>query len=128
MEGSVVIKALHVAYIHSSRGPELAEWFEKMFGLETSFADEGWHEFEMASGSRFAIDKTHEPASEVERQPIMLSFLVEDIHVAVNELRAKGIVFNPSEDPVFDVGPTLVATFADPEGNWHQLSQPKKSS
>lgn len=123
----MLVKALHVAYIHSQRGAELAQWFGKTFGLSTSYSDEGWHEFEMVSGSRFAIDKTSFPQSVVERQPILLSFLVDDIHAAVAELSAGGVPFFPSEKPIFDVGHTLVATFTDPDGNWHQLSQPKES-
>ncbi|MGH2829970.1 MAG: VOC family protein [Actinomycetota bacterium] len=122
------IEAIDVAYIHSQRGSDLARWFEEALGVPTTYADEGWHEYGMKSGSRFAVDKTSFPRSVVEHQAVMLSFLVDDIHAAVAELAAKGVSFFPdTETTIFDAGPTLVATFADPDGNWHQLSQPKQA-
>jgi hypothetical protein len=37
--------------------------------------------------------------------------------------------FYPSkEDAIFEAGPSLVATFQDPAGNWMQLSQRKQLS
>lgn len=122
------LKGLDVAYIHSQRVAELARWFGDCLGLATSYEDADWHEFHMPSGSRFAVDKTSFPRSVVESQPIVLSFLVDDIHGAVAQLSARGVSFFPSvDDCIFDVGPRLVATFADPDGNWHQLSQAKES-
>ena len=64
----------------------------------------------------------------VEKQAVMISFRVDDIEIAVAELVAKGVKFYPSkEKAIFDVGPSLVATFVDPDGNWMQLSQPKSA-
>ena len=122
-----MIQGLSVAYIHSPNGGTLSEWYSKTLGLPVGASFPGWTEFKMASGSRFAIDGTEFPRSIVEKQPIMLSFLVDDIHRAVKELAARGVEFYPSaEKTVFDVGPALVATFADPDGNWMQLNQPKR--
>jgi predicted enzyme related to lactoylglutathione lyase len=56
----------------------------------------------------------------------MISFRVDDIKAAVESFSANGVQFYPSkEESVFDVGPALVATFQDPDGNWLQLSQTK---
>lgn len=56
----------------------------------------------------------------------MVSFEVDDIHAAVDDLAGRGVRFYPSgEKTVFDVGPSLVATFEDADGNWAQLSQQK---
>lgn len=58
----------------------------------------------------------------------MISFAVEDIHAAVKDLAGKGVRFYPDNDiakTIFDVGPSLVATFEDPDGNFMQLSQRK---
>lgn len=121
-----MIKGLSVAYLHSSQGARLVDWYSKTLGLEVSASFPGWTEFAMAQGSRFAVDHTTEPRSVVEKQPVMLSFEVADIRAAVKELAARGVSFFPSlEKTVFDVGPTLVATFADPDGNWVQLNQRK---
>ena len=47
------------------------------------------------------------------------------IKTAVEELEKKCVEFY-RENKIFDVGPTLVATFKDLEGNFLQLSQRKK--
>lgn len=122
-----MIQGLSVAYLHSPEGGKLSEWYSKTLGLSVSASFPGWTEFQMKSGSRFAVAGTAHPRSVVEKQPIMLSFLVDDIHRVVKELAAKGVEFYPSaEKTIFDVGPSLVATFADPDGNWMQLNQPKR--
>ena len=58
----------------------------------------------------------------------MISFAVDDIYGAVRVLGERGVRFYPDDDrdrAVFDVGPSLVATFEDPDGNYVQLSQRK---
>jgi len=122
-----VINGLSVAYIHSAHGEKLSEWYSKTLGLKIEGSFPGWTEFKMGAGSRFAIDSTSFPKSVIEKQPIVLSFAVEDIKKAVKDLAERGVRFYPSPDKtIFDVGPSLVATFEDPDGNWVQLNQPKK--
>ena len=60
----------------------------------------------------------------VEQQPIILSFKVENIEEAIEKLEKKGIEFFGTQN-INDVGPTLVSTFQDIEGNWIQISQRK---
>ena len=122
-----MIKGIDVTYIHSFN-EQLADWYEKNLGLQKMERYPGWQEFKMPSGSRFGIDFIKYPSSTVQRQPIVISFLVDDIHKTVDELASKGVRFYPDNDKtktIFDVGPTLVATFEDPEGNFVQLSQQK---
>lgn len=121
-----MIKGLSVAYLHSPHGEKLAEWYSKTLGLGVEKSFPGWTEFKMGSGSRFAVDTTSFPRSVVEKQAVVLSFEVDDLRKTVTELSARGVRFYPSaETTVFDVGPSLVATFEDPDGNWVQLNQPK---
>lgn len=121
-----MIKRLGVAYIHSPFGEKLAEWYSQTLGLPIEARFPGWTEFGMSAGSRFAIDHISFPSSVVQKQSIVLSFEVEDIQASVRTLVAKGVRFYPNvEKTVFDVGPALVATFEDPEGNWVQLHQRK---
>jgi predicted enzyme related to lactoylglutathione lyase len=121
-----MIKGIDVVYIHTFNEP-LADWYEKTLGLKKAARYPGWQEYEMPKGSRFGMDFISYPSSTVQKQPIVISFLVEDIRHAVNELSKKGVRFYPDNDiekTIFDVGGTLVATFEDPEGNFVQLSQP----
>ncbi|TFH11178.1 MAG: hypothetical protein E4H08_02055 [Candidatus Atribacteria bacterium] len=56
----------------------------------------------------------------------MIRFEVDDIRLVVEELSRRGIRFYPSsEETIFAVGSSLVATFEDPDGNWVQLNQTK---
>jgi len=121
-----MIQGLGVAYLHSPHGDKLADWYVKTLGLPVKASFPGWTEFLMGSGSRFAVGHTSFPRSVVEKQSVMLSFQVDDLRAVVTELAAKGVRFHPSaEETIFDVGPSLVATFEDPDGNWVQLNQPK---
>lgn len=122
-----MIKGISVAYLHTANR-QLADWYEQTLGLKKGYGDAGWQAFEMERGSRFALDFIDYPSSTVQKQSIMISFEVEDIHAAVEELAAKNVRFYPDNDKtltIFDVGTTLVATFEDPDGNFIQLSQQK---
>jgi predicted enzyme related to lactoylglutathione lyase len=120
-----MILGIDVAFIHTPHRA-LADWYADVLGLPKGFGDDGWQSFEVADGSRFAIDYTAFPRSAVEKQAIILSFKVDDIRQAVEMLTTRGVTFYPSaETAIFDVGPSLVATFLDPDGNWMQLSQRK---
>ena len=123
---SPIISGVDVVYLHSQT-PELRAWFREVLGLAPGYGDEHWQEYVFPNGTRFALDFPHEPLSAVEQQPVMISFKVPDLAAAVTALQEKGVCFQPDgEGFIFDVGPTLVASFQDPSGTWHQLSQPKK--
>ena len=120
-----MIKGIHVTYIHTPH-KELSQWYEKVLGLKKNYSDDHWHDFVLDDGSRLGLDFTSFPRSVVEKQPIVISFKVDDIHKVVEKLGSRGVKFYPSlEKTIFDAGPTLVATFQDPDGNWVQLSQDK---
>ena len=122
-----MIQGVGVVYIHSPHGEKLSEWYSRTLGLPVEASFPGWTEFRMGAGPRFAVDHTSFPQSVVEKQGVVISFKVDDLEKDVKELAAKGVRFFPSaEKTIFDVGPSLVATFADPDGNWIQLHQPKK--
>jgi hypothetical protein len=118
-----MIQGIDVVFIHSPY-KELKDWYAKMFDLETVYSDETWNEFRMKSVSRFAVEFNEFPRSVIENQAVMISFRVADIHTAVRMLAERGVQFFPStEKAIFQAGPSLVATFQDPAGNWMQLSQ-----
>jgi predicted enzyme related to lactoylglutathione lyase len=61
-------------------------------------------------------------SSEVEQQPLMLSFRVVDIKTTVKDLKKKGVEFYGTP-MIKKEGFSLFATLQDPAGNWIQLSQ-----
>jgi predicted enzyme related to lactoylglutathione lyase len=120
-----LILGIDVVFLHSPHS-ELGDWYQEKLGLKPGYDDAHWQEFTMSQGSRFGLDFTGYPRSVIEKQAVMVSFKVADIHQAIDQLNKKGVSF--AETPqgvIFDVGPALVATFQDPDGNWMQLSQRK---
>lgn len=123
-----MIQGIDVVFIHTPY-KELANWYKEVLGLHMGYSDETWTEFQTQGTTRFAVEVVGYPRSVVENQAIMLSFRVDDIHRAVRTLSERGVNFIPSpETAIFEAGPSLVATFQDPAGNWVQLSQRKIQS
>jgi predicted enzyme related to lactoylglutathione lyase len=121
-----LLRGVEVAFVHTDHLAELAAWFGDVIGLATRYEDDHWIEFACEDGSRFALDGTGFARSEVEAQPVVISFRVDDLAAAVATLSARGVAFYPDADrAIHDVGPTLVASFRDPRGTWYQLAQRK---
>jgi len=120
-----MIEGIDVIYIHSPY-KELADWYADVLGLQPGYSDGHWTEYQTEGLTRFAVEHAAYPRSVVENQAIMISFRVSDIHQAVATLAESGVLFYPSlQETIFEAGPSLVATFQDPAGNWIQLSQRK---
>lgn len=122
-----MIKGIDVTYIHSPN-KELKDWYTDTLGLKEAYGDDHWQGYNMEEGSGFGLDFIGYPSSTVQKQSVMISFKVDDIQAAVKDLSKKGVRFYPDNDitkTIFDVGPKLVATFEDPDGNYVQLSQAK---
>ncbi|NHJ03653.1 MAG: VOC family protein [Candidatus Heimdallarchaeota archaeon] len=124
-----MIKGIDVVFIHVKNPEKMAKWYKENLGFEISYrtSDHTWQEFRMPNSpqTRFALDYSDSNPTEVEQQSIMISFKVDNIQLAISELEKKGIVFW-GKNKVIDVGPTLIATFKDPEGNFVQISQKKE--
>ncbi|MHA1954257.1 MAG: VOC family protein [Candidatus Heimdallarchaeaceae archaeon] len=124
-----MIVGIDVIFIHARDPKKLAEWYKETLEIDigSSTPDLGWQEFELSENrpaTRFAIDYGESYPSIVEQQPIIISFKVENILEVIKNLEGKGIEFYGTPK-INDVGPTLVATFQDIEGNWIQISQRK---
>jgi predicted enzyme related to lactoylglutathione lyase len=121
-----MILGIDVVYLHAFSGEDLGKWYSEILGIDLHFKtfDNSWQEFDFRTSppTRFAIEATGMNRSEVERQPIMISFRVDDIKTAVNELKTKGIELYGTPE-IKKEGFSLFATLQDPAGNWIQLSQ-----
>ena len=114
----VGITGIDVAFYHADDIEQSAAWYRDVLGL-TETADFGdWREFRVG-GARFAVDSGTPPA---EIPNAVVSFLVQDLDAAVEELRVRGATF---ASEIIDAGPTRFVTLRDPAGNLVQLSQPK---
>jgi catechol 2,3-dioxygenase-like lactoylglutathione lyase family enzyme len=121
------VEGIEVVFLHSPRGRELAAWFARTLGVDIALEAGPWTELAIGGATRFAVDATGPAASDVERQAAVISFRVADLRAAVAELRALGVELYPpggdDEHVIFRAGPSLVATFRDPDGTWHQLAE-----
>ena len=68
---------------------ELRDWYQEKLGLIPGYGDAHWQEFTMSQGSRFGLDFTGYPRSVIEKQAVMVSFKVADIHQAVDQLKKR---------------------------------------
>ena len=124
-----MITGIDVVFIHAKNPIKLANWYKEVLEIEIGFQTPNfsWQEFKFSENrtpTRFAIDYGGENLSEVEKQPIMVSFMVDDIQGVVEKLEKRGIEFY-GKNKIQDVGLSIVATFQDIEGNWIQISQRK---
>ena len=99
------------------------EFYGKLLGIEVR-EDKALNmlTLNLATGAKVLVypkGKTHVPATYT-----ILNFPVDDIESAVDELAAKGIVFERYEEPmktdrrgIFRGGGPLIAWFKDPAGN-----------
>lgn len=108
-------------------------FYSEILGMDVADGDMGTLELRLARGSRVLIypKPHHEPATFT-----VLNFPVEDIEVAVEQLRGRGIAFEryegelaTDEKGIFRGGGPLIAWFKDPAGNiLSVLEDPQKLS
>ncbi len=124
-----MITGIDVVFIHVQDPVKMASWYQEVLGVDIGFQTPNlhWQELNLNDNrppTRFGLDHIGDIPSPTEQQRIMISFGVEDIHLIVETLEKRGIVFYGTPK-IVDAGPTLFATTKDPEGNWLQFSQKK---
>ncbi len=92
------VQGIDVIFIHVKNPNKMLKWYSKILGVpfKNFPKDSFWQECvftQYDKQTRFALDFVATAASEVEQQPIMISFLVEDLSKAVQGLEDKGIKF-----------------------------------
>ena len=121
-----MILGIDVVYLHVFDSESLGKWYSEVLGLNLKFkmTDHSWQEYDFSKSppTRFAVEAINTPISKLEKQPIMISFRVDDIEASVEELEKKGISFF-GDPKIQREGFSRFATFQDLAGNWLQLSQ-----
>ncbi len=122
----IMIVGIDVVYLHVFDSESLSKWYMEVLELEVKFRtpDQSWQEYNFGKSppSRFAIEAIRMPISPPEKQPIMISFRVDDVGEMVINLEKKGVRFF-GDPKIKKEGLSLFATFQDPAGNWLQLSE-----
>ncbi len=109
--------------IGSPQPKVLAEFYEKVFGKPADWVDAGWYGWQVGNGY-LAIGE-HSEVKDKAREPqrVILNFETPAVKEEFERIRASGadVVKAPYE---MDGG--WIATFADPDGNYFQLTSPWK--
>jgi predicted enzyme related to lactoylglutathione lyase len=111
--------------IGSSRPKELAEFYEKVFGKKPDMTDGSW--FGWQSGTFFFNIGEHSEVKEQAQEPQRVIFNLETKEVKEEFERIKDIPgAKVIKEPYTMEGweGVLIATFADPDGNYFQLMPP----
>lgn len=102
---------------------ELAEFYEKVFEKKPDMVDEGnWYGWMV--GSCFLGIGPHDKVAKKAQEParIMFNFETKEVQAEFDRIKALGaeVVKEP-----YDAGHgMMIATFADPDGNYFQLMSP----
>jgi predicted enzyme related to lactoylglutathione lyase len=97
------------------------KFYAEKLGLSPSTESPGGIFYEIAGGTRFILYPTPNPARAGHTQ---IGFATSDIEAEVNELRARGVVFEEydfpglkTKDGIAQTGDARAAWFKDSEGN-----------
>jgi catechol 2,3-dioxygenase-like lactoylglutathione lyase family enzyme len=100
-------------------------FYSEKLGLSPSYEHPWAVVYELAGRTRFSVFSTPNTARGGHTQ---MGFAVPDVHVAVAELRERGIVFEEYDEPglkttdgIADMDGHLAAWFKDSEGNFIEL-------
>jgi len=107
----------------STNPKELAEFYEELVGKKPDFSEDGWNGWQI--GSAFLMIGEHSEATGKSKEPfrIMLNLETKELEEEFNRLKEiKGA--EVIKDP-YDAGDgMMIATLADPDGNYIQLMPP----
>jgi predicted enzyme related to lactoylglutathione lyase len=114
--GSIMIGSLH---------PEvLGKFYEKVFGRPADWSEDGWSgwqsgDFGLMIGEHSEVqDKSREP------QRVIFNFEAENTKEEYERIKALGVTVVKE---LYEMEGSWIATFADPDGNYFQVTSPWKS-
>jgi predicted enzyme related to lactoylglutathione lyase len=100
---------------------ELAEFYEKVFDKPADMSEGGWHGWQMGS-VMFSIGEHSEVKGKAkEPQRIILNFETKEVKEEFERIKKAGATV--IKEP-YEMEGAMIATFADPDGNYFQLMTP----
>ncbi|MBI2909602.1 MAG: VOC family protein [Chloroflexi bacterium] len=105
-----------------SMQPEvLAEFYERVLGKPADFAEEGWHGWQAGSAYFMVGEHSEVKGKAKEPQRVILNFEAKEVKVEFARIKALGarVIKEP-----YEMEGSWIATFADPDGNYFQLTSP----
>lgn len=103
----------------------LAEFYEKVLGKSPDMEEGGWYGW--SAGSTYLSIGEHSKAKGKSKDPVrvILNFETKDVKgefERIKKIKGCRVIkdpYNPGEEPSM-----MIATFADPDGNYFQLMSP----
>lgn len=110
--------------IFSEKPKILAEFYQKVFNKNPDWSDEHWKGWMVGSG--FISVGPHDKVKGKNKNPERLIFNLETKEVEKEFKRIKQLGANVIQDPYHpdEMKKMWIATFADPDGNYFQLTTP----
>ncbi len=106
-----------------SKDPKaLASFYEKVFDKKPDYEDKGWFGFQV--GGCFLTIGEHSEVEDKAKEPqrLMFNFETKDVKSEFDRIsKVEGIIV--VKEP-YEMEGGLIATFADPDGNYFQLMPP----
>jgi predicted enzyme related to lactoylglutathione lyase len=110
--------------LFSEKPDTLAEFYKKVFDKDPDFSDGGYSGFQVGNG--MIVIGPHDKIKGENKTPerMLINFETEDVKDDFERIKKEGAKiikepYNPGEG-------MLIATFADPDGNYFQLTSPMK--
>lgn len=110
--------------IGSSQPKVLGEFYEKVLGKKADWNDGNWYGWQIGNTHLTIGEHSEVKGKSKEPQRIILNMETKDIKEEFERIKKTGAKvikdpYNPGEAPGM-----LIATFADPDGNYFQLMTP----
>lgn len=99
----------------------LAKFYEKVLGKPADWSDGGWYGWQ-AGNTHFTIGEHSEVKGQAkEPQRLILNFETNEVEQEFERIKALGakVIKEP-----YEMEGSMIATFADPDGNYFQLMSP----
>jgi predicted enzyme related to lactoylglutathione lyase len=112
--------------LFSEKPDTLAEFYKKVFDKDPDFSEGGYSGFQLGHG--MIVVGPHDKVKGENKTPerMLINFETEDVAGNFERIKKQGAkVIKEPYDPGEGAGASI-ATFADPDGNYFQLTSPMK--
>lgn len=113
---------LNSLMVGTSKVQEMAAFYENVFGRKADMVEGNWYGWKVGN-TFFSIGEHSEvKGTAKEAQRIIYNFETKEIHEEFARIKSVGAVV--VKEPYDMGGGMMIATFADPDGNYFQLMTP----
>lgn len=115
---------LNSIMIGTSQPEVMGEFYKKVIGRPADMSEGGWYGWQV--GRCFLTIGEHSEVKDNSKEPQRVIFNFESKEVQEEFARIKGLGATVIAEP-YEMGGGMIATFADPDGNYFQLMTPWES-